>query len=714
MAKPSRQRKLLHHKVTGANIRINAATHAQGECSQAEKLLAKGEHLQALNAFEAVLRVNPNHASAIHGAALACYSLGRSDDACTLLRHATTLAPNNAEYHNNLGTVLAAKRQFEEAIVCHHRAVHLDPTFAQAHNNLGNALRAFGRADAALGCFDQALALNPNYAEAHLNRGNALRALRRTEDALESYHRAVVLAPLLAAAHDSLGTALKELGHWEAALAAYAEALKLAPNAASTHYNLGTAFYQLGRLDDARHALEFALTHAPNLAEAALNLGNVAKDQGRLDDALGNYQHALQLRPNYATAHSNLLFTLNYVDGITPAEILARHCEFNQRYAAEFASRIAPHLNIPDPEKRLKVAYISPDLRGHACAFFVEPLFTHHDRAAVEIFAYAEVANPDEVTARLRGLVDHWRSTVGLADDEVAALIRADGIDVVIDLAGHTARSRILALARKPAPVQASYLGYPATTGLEVMDYRITDAVTEPPGTSEHYYTETLIRLPHSLWCYQPFADMPAVTSLSALNNGYVTFGSFNNFAKVGARVIELWAGVLQALPRACLSMLCAADVPTQARVITQFAAYGISAERLVLYGRESRTAYLQRFAAVDIALDPFPCNGGTTTCDALWMGLPVVTLIGDTFLSRASYSVLSAAGLSEFATPSAADYIAKCVALASDLTQLQTLREGLRRQLQGSALLDGPLLARNMEAALREMWRMWCRGKTS
>ncbi len=678
----------------------------------AARLHAEGQYSAAINAYHAALTLAAEHAPALHGLGVVCFQLGRVEDGLNLVQRATQLDPAKAEYHNNLGTMLAAKRQFEEAIVCHHRALQLDPAFPEAHNNLGNALRQFGRLDEAQLCFERALALKPDYAEAALNLGNVLRDRRMFDEALTAYRQASTLNPRLADAHNNLGTTLKQLGQFSEALAAYRTALTLAPDAALIHYNLGTALYETGQLEAAARELDTALAGQPEFPEALLNLGNIAKDQGRLDAALRYYERALGQRPGYCGAHSNLLFTLNYVDGVSQQTILECHVEFARRHAAKFTAAHLPHANPRDPERRLRVAYVSPDLRAHAVAFFLEPLLRHHDRRAFEIFAYAEVAQPDAVTARLQTLCDAWRDTVGRRDDEVAAMIRGDGIDIVIDLAGHTANNRILALARKPAPLQVSYLGYPATTGLTAMDYRLTDSSTEPVGTSEQYYTETLLRLPGSLWCFQPFPDMPPLTPLPALGAGHVTFGSFNNFAKVGPRVIALWARVLNAIPSARLSLLCAADNPTQERVRAEFATLGVVPERLMLYGREPRSAYLQRFAAVDIALDPFPCNGGTTTCDALWMGLPVITLVGDTFLSRASYSVLSAAGLGEFAQPTQDDYVACCVELSRNLSRLATWRATLRDRLRESPLLDGAQLAHHVESALRGIWRRWCAGE--
>ena len=646
-------------------------------------------------------------AAALNARAVQAYLDGQRAEAVALLRRARGLAPNDPEILNNLGSLLREERQLEEAIVCHHRAIRLRPDFPEAHSNLGNALRDFGRpAEAAL-CFETALAQRPEFPAALVNYGNVLRSLGRIDAALAAYRRAITLDETLPDAHNNLGTALKGLGRWAEAADAYRVALKLAPQSAIAHYNLANVLKETGNGVDAEALLLRALELDPTLPEAHLNLGNLRKDQGRLEEAMACYSRAVAKRPDYAAAHANLLFTLAYVDGLPQSRIFEHHRDWARHHAAGLVRD--DHANVREPGRRLKVAYVSPDLRAHACAFFVEPLLRHHDRAVVEVYAYAEVAQPDAVTARLRALTDVWRSTVGLSDAQVAALIRADGIDVLVDLAGHTANGRLLALARKPAPVQVEYLGYPATTGLEAMDWRLTDAVAEPEGQSEAYYTERLYRLPHSLWCYQPFTDMGEVSGLPAQTRGAVTFGSFNNYAKVGPRVVALWASVLEAVPGARLVMITVPAGEAQASLWQRFEALGVARERVVLHDRLDRQGYVSLFGEVDVALDPFPCNGGTTTCDALWMGLPVVALRGETFLSRASLSVLSASGLAEFAAADEAGYVALCRSLAGDLPALAALRAGLRARLANSPLLDAPGFARDIEAAYRELWRQWC-----
>lgn len=667
----------------------------------------RGEYSEAARCFEASLARRASVA-AWQNYAEVLVRLQRLPEAAAAYQHAAELAPADAELWNQYGSVLQSLRRFEDAIRCHHRATRQRPDFAEAHNNLGNALKDFQRPAEAVACYRRALALNPSLVAAWNNLGNACLDLGRADEAIAALRQAIELAPDFAEAHLNLGNVLKLRGHLAEATYYFNRALALKPGFVQAHNNLGVVMTEQGQHAEAIAHLEQALGLDPNFAEAHNNLGNVYKNQARLDEALGAFRRALALRPDYSGAHSNLLFTLNYVDGVSPAEIFDLSRDFNTRHAARFAP-VSPHYtNDTRSDRRLKIAYVSPDFRAHACAFFLEPLFRHHDRATVEVYAYAEVAHPDPITQRLRSQVDHWRSTVGLNDEQVAVMIRDDQIDILIDLAGHTANGRLLALARKPAPIQVTYLGYPATTGLDVFDYRLTDHWTEPAGTSEQFYTETLVRLPHSLWCYQPFADMPAVSELPA-RCGTLTFGSFNNFAKIGSRVIALWAQVMHAVPASRLLAITVPAGSAQDALRAEFASHGIAPARLELHDRVLRQQYLDLFARVDLALDPFPCNGGTTTCDALWMGVPVVSLIGNTFLSRASYSLLKTTGMEAYAASDAAAYIEICVNAARNLKFLERQRAQLRSQLAQSPLLDAPCFTRDVEQAYRAMWQRWC-----
>lgn len=633
---------------------------------------------------------------------------GAREEALAQFAAAVTVQPCFPVAWRQLGQALLDLGRAQEAVGCFTRALEQQPVFPEALNELGAALQRLGRWKEARNCHAQAVALSPALLDAWNNLGAALMKLGQPVRALEAFGQALAVDPAQPDVHVNLGRLHAQRGDHARAESCFRTALRLRPGCANAHSNLAVVLSELGRQAEARVSLEAALATRPDFPEAWNNLGHVRKAEGNLAGALDAFARAVELRPDYSAAHSNFLFTLAYTEDIPPAQKFELHRDWARRHAADLPR--CALANERAPARRLKLGYVSPDFRAHACALFLEPLLREHDRTAFEVHAYAEVAAPDAVTARLRGLVDHWHDTVGLTDEALAARINADGIDVLVDLAGHTANGRLLALARKPAPVQITYLGYPATTGLEAMDWRLTDAVAEPPGTCEALYTERLYRLPHSLWCYQPFADMQGeVSTLPALAKGHVTFGSFNSYTKIGPQVVELWAEVLHAVPDARLLMVTVPAGATQDALWAHFAELGIGRERVLLHDRLPRERYVATFAEVDIALDPFPCNGGTTTCDALWMGLPVVALRGDTFLSRASLSVLGAAGCAEYAVADAAAYVACCRRLAGDVDALARVRAGLRARLASSPLLDAPAFARDVEAAFRDMWRQWC-----
>jgi predicted O-linked N-acetylglucosamine transferase (SPINDLY family) len=431
---------------------------------------------------------------------------------------------------------------------------------------------------------------------------------------------------------------------------------------------------------------------------------------GLTQEAEQCYYRALQIRPDYAKTYHALLIAANYHSD-DPERIMREHLAWGEHHRSlkPEENRFA---NPPDPQRRLRLGYVSPDFRTHSVAFFLEPLLAHHDPATVEVYAYAHVPRPDAVTERLKTRVQGWRDIHGLSDDQVADLIRQDRIDILVDLAGHTANNRLLVFARKPAPIQVTYLGYPNTTGLTAIDYRLTDALADPPGETERYHTETLIRLPHGFLCYQPPSHAPAVAPPPAAVNGYVTFGSFNNLAKVTPKVVEVWARILKAVEgaRVVMKNKSFSDAATRERCHEQFIRHGIERERIAL--RDRLTAledHLGLYHQIDLALDTFPYHGTTTTCEALWMGVPVITLAGHTHAARVGVSLLTRVGLPELIAQNEDDYVERAVALAQDLPRLTELRATLRQRMTQSPLCDAPAFTRNLEAAYREMWRGWC-----
>jgi predicted O-linked N-acetylglucosamine transferase (SPINDLY family) len=493
----------------------------------------------------------------------------------------------------------------------------------------------------------------------------------------------------------------------------YLQALQLDAKNADALHLLGVLELQERNVDDAIELIEDAIALQPDVADYWMNCGLAYMARGQTGEAVSRQREALRLRPVYPKAHSNLLFSLLFSADATPAEITEEHRRWYRANVAPGLQTMPAPDNVPDAARRLRLGYVSADFREHVIALFVEPIFVNRDAAQFEVFAYDNANAGDSVNVRLRQGVDHWRQIADLDDERLAALIRDDGIDILVDLAGHTRGSRITVFARRPAPVQITYLGYPATTGIEAMDYRLTDAYFDPPGLSETHYVERLVRLPDSLLCYQPPSGTPEVSALPALANGYMTFGSFNQSAKLGSSVLELWARVLHAVPGSHLLMAPVTPGSARERYLKIFAQLGIGAERIEFEPRLPVTQYQELRSRVDIALDPFPMNGGSTTCETLWMGVPVITLGGDRFASRAGVSLLTTAGLAQCVAGDAGEYLAIATALAADLPRLAQLRAGLRSQLQRSPLMDGPRFARNIEALYRQLWRNWCLAQT-
>jgi predicted O-linked N-acetylglucosamine transferase (SPINDLY family) len=608
-----------------------------------------------------------------------------------------------------LGMSLMRQGRSADALEPLQKAAELLPGDFDTHFDLGLTLKGQGHLAEAEASYRRVLEKQPDYAEAHFNLANILHEQGRHAEAEAGYRRALKIKPVYSEAHCHLGNTLQDQGRLAEAEASLRRALEIKPDNAVAHYNLGNIFIEQGRIAEARASYLRALEIKPDYAEAHTNLGNILRNQGLLHEAEACYRRAKEIKPDLAIAYSNLLFTLNFYSDKCGEEIFAVCGEYDKLFCLPHRGEWQTHSNSRESKRRLRVGYISPDFRNHAVAFFAEPILANHDKSQVEIFCYAEVKREDEYTERFRRMGDHWHSTVGMSNEAAAQMIREHQIDILVDLAGHTAENRLLILARKPAPIQITYLGYPGTTGLSAMDYRITDHYADPEGIADTFYSERLLRLPGSLWCYRPSADMSETSPLPALSRGYLTFGSFNNFNKVDQDTLELWAELLRALPNSRLMMLTVPEGEARLRLASRFAELGISAQRLEFYGKLPGAEFRRKFLEVDITLDPVTVNGATTTCESLWMGVPVMSLAGDHFLTRAGLSILSTAGLSDFVASSREDYIRIATHLADNLHLLAEIRDGLREHLSASPLVDEAGFTRNLEALYRKIWADWC-----
>jgi predicted O-linked N-acetylglucosamine transferase (SPINDLY family) len=497
-------------------------------------------------------------------------------------------------------------------------------------------------------------------------------------------------------------------GRHDAALARADAAIALRPHSGRAWLARGLALNALQRPPEAEAALRRAAAVEPDLSEAYRILARILVNQLRVDEGLKVYDAGRAHDPE-GYVRASELFVLNYSDTVTPEALFDRHKAFGEAMEKVYSPIVARFGNSRDPERRLRVGYVSGDLSFHAVALFLIPLLERHDRSVIETFCYSLNEATDEVTARIVERTDHWRSVAHLAHAEVADAIERDRIDILIDLSGHSGIPAFDIFARRPAPLQAGWLGYLCTTGLTRIDYRISDPVADPPGASERYHTETLLRLPHVQWCYRPMVDVASSPAPACERNGRVTFVSCNHTAKLSRTVRRLWAQILRRVPGSRLLALGIAQGPARETVLRDFADDGVDASRVTIEPRLPLEAYFRRLDAADIALDAMPYSGGTTTCDALWMGVPVVTAPGAWPMSRSAASILSTVGMHEWIVSSPDDYAHRAVAAAADVGTLRGLRATLRSRMQASPLMDEPRFARDMEDAYRRVWRTWC-----
>lgn len=617
-----------------------------------------GRLREAEGVYRQVLAAQPNQPDALYLLGTLAQNVGRLDLAADLIRQAIALNPAGLHYHIDLGTILSAQGKLDEGIAEYRRYLEADPNFATAHSNLGVTLKSKGLRDEAIAEFRRAIELDPNLPQAHNNLGIALRESWQLDEAVAAYRRAIELKPDYPEAHNNLAVVLRERGENEAAVA----------------------------------ALHQALYHGGPCAEV----------------------------------QSNLIFSLHYLPGDQfRREIAEEIRRWNQQYAAPLKQFIRPPTNDRNPNRRLRIGYVAMDFRDHVLGRNLLPLFKSHDHQDFEIRCYAGVSHPDAVTEEFRQHADRWCNISRMRDGELAETIRADGVDVLVDLAQHMAGNRLSLFALQPAPVQVSFAGYPESAGLETIDYRITgqwlegemqdagfkiqdELVPSAPPASRRLHPGSGIFLVDTFWCYDPCGLEMAVSPLPAATAGKVTFGCLNSYSKINDRVLGLWGRVLRQVPNSRLLLLSANGSHRQ-RAVGVLGDEGIASHRVEFFEPVPRRQYLELYHRVDVALDPFPYNGHTTSLDALWMGVPLVTLAGDTPVSRGGLSTLNSLGVPEWIAHSEEEYVTIAAGLASDLPRLAEWRSTLRKRMEASPLMDAPRFALQIEHAYREMWRDWC-----
>lgn len=705
----------------------------------------EGDFERAIEAIGKAIQTRPAVPAFHRNLALALQARGRYAEAASHFQEALHTEPANADTHNSLGNVLQELGRPEEAEAHFREAIRLQPTFAEAFNNLGNVLHDQGRLAEALAAYREALRLRPSYVTALNNLGLTLHTLGKMADAVEQYQHALRLEPDNPSSLNGLGLALRGQALFTDAIAQFQRVLQLPTSAAAyaeAYNHLGIVYRELGHSTEALQHFQQALRLKPDYAEACNNLGAVHQEQGNLTDAVAQFQEAIRLKPRFAEAHNNLgaalhlqgflpealaccqqavdlqpgkaplyssyLCVLQYCEDVTPAKLLEAHVEYESRYAVPFRASWQPFDTYRNEEGPLRVGFVSPNFRCHPVGYFLVRLFENLDPEQCETVCYANQIVHDAMTVRLQTAATLWRDVSGLSDEMLAESIRADRIEILFDLAGHTAGNRLLTLARKPAPIQITWLDYEGTTGLSAIDYILADRYEIPPE-AEPWYREKVLRMPDGFVCYEPPTEAPAVTPLPALARGFVTFGSFNLPSKITPRTVAAWAKILHQLPRSRLVLKYRGldDRTASQHFRDLFSRQGIAPERVDLLGWSPYAEFLTCYQEIDVALDPFPYTGGLTTCEALWMGVPVITLVGETFAGRHGLSHLSNVGLTQCIAKDVESYVNTAVDLASDLPNLAELRSTLRQRVAASPLCDGPRFARNFLAMLREVRRV-------
>ena len=704
-----------------------------------------GRYLEAEANFKSCLEANPEDFEALSMFGALKLQMGQHDSAAELLSHAITLNPLQPSAHSELGKVYLETNRIEEAKNCFVKALELEPNLAEAHYKLGNIHRIEGTLDAALACYKKAVSINPNYSEAHNNAGVTYEAKGQRNDAIASYRKALAINPTLENAQFNLGLLLlgkgnavealecfnktialnpnspdahnlkgmvhQERREYTEAIAAYKKALSIDPNFADAHNCLGVTYQLQGNLSDSIASFRKAISLRPDFAAAHTNLGMTLLQMGKSDEAISVLRDAVTINPDSAVCHSNYLFCLSHDENANPEEVFAKHCAFGDHFEAPFRAQWSRHGNLADPDRKLRVGFVSADLYAHAVSSFVEPLWAALDSKLVEIWVYSNNPAEDAVTLRLQGLAQRWRKVHAMSDAELAQKIRDDAIDILFDLSGHTADNRLLTFVRRPAPIQISWIGNPNTTGLTAIDYYLADPYSAPPGLLDSLFTEKIVQLPSGA-LFQPFSPSSPVNELPALASGTLTFATFGRSDKLTDSVIRLWSRVLTAIPGSRMFLVGLSDHSRKANITEQFAHNGVDANRLVFHPRLGMNEYLALHQQVDMILDTFPFAGGTTSCHAVWMGVPVLTLAGKTMSSRVGAIINGNLDLPSFTTESAEEYVAQAVQWSQRLPELAKLRAALRSKTIAAPMCQPHTVARWLEAALRTMWQRWCEGK--
>ncbi len=668
----------------------------------------RGQLGEAANLYQQVLSLNPGHAAANQLLGVIAHQQGNHGQAEQLIRKAIQLDPALVPAYNNLGVVLRARNKLEAAKDNYLKLLSLKPDYAEAHSNLGIILAELKQSGQAAEHLEKAVSLNPKLMDAWNTLGIVRRSEGRLQDAIQSFEKAIQLAPNFAEAHNNLGNAYVTAGQIDKAIGAFQQAIKFQPEYTDAHSNLGNAYEKQGLLDEAWSHFQRALKLNPADPACLFNCGLNLHERGHYEEADNYYQQAIAKNPDNLSFRSNAVMLLNYTDRLPQQEVFEQHCSWETAYKKTMAKPGLPPLKRKQTSHtHIRIGFVSADLREHSVYYFFEPLLKHLDPERFETFCYYNHHERDSKTGHIQSLAQHWRDVADLDDLDLGKQIRKDNIDILVDLSGHSAGHRLGTFCYRPAPVQATWLGYPNTSGLSTMDFRITDIIADPEGDQDQFYTEELIRVEGSFLCYQGNDALPFEQKLPADTSGYLTFGSFNNLTKVNAEVLSLWAKLLAAIPesRLILKSKQLASQSLRDDITKHFTQAGVDGSRIELHAKLANyEEHLRLYDRIDVGLDPFPYNGTTTTLEAMWMGVPTLTLVGNRHAGRVGASILTHMGLEDFNCTSGDSLIEQAKLFNSNRALLRDLRPTLRERMQASPLGQAENHAKHMASAFEQM----------
>ncbi|GJP63563.1 hypothetical protein CLOP_g20626, partial [Closterium sp. NIES-67] len=685
------------------------------------RLKLGGSVQEGIAKYYEAIAADQRYAPAYYNLGVVYSEMGQYEAALQFYDKAVALRPLYAEAHCNMGVIYKNCGDLHSAIACYERCLAVAPNFTIARNNmaialtdLGTKVKLEGDISAGVAHYKRALLFNSHYADAMYNLGVAYGEMLKFDMAVVMYELALHFNPQCAEACNNLGVIYKDRDNLDKAVECYQKALRIKPSFSQSLNNLGVVYTVQGKMDLALNMIQAAILANPAYAEAYNNLGVLHRDAGNIPAAIEAYQQCLAIDPDSRNAGQNRLLAMNYIHEGLDDSLFVAHRDWGERFSRLFP-RFSSWPNSCRPERRLVVGYISPDYFTHSVSYFIEAPLTYHDPNVVKVVVYSAVVKADGKTSRFKEMVQSkggvWRDIFGVDERRVAAMVREDGVDILVELTGHTANNRLGVMACKAAPIQATWIGYPNTTGLRAIDYRVTDALADPPSNKQRH-VEELVRLPGCFLCYTPSSEAGPVCPSPAVANGFVTFGSFNNLAKITPAVVRLWARILLAVPGSRLMLKCkpftCASISQQ--LMAQLEAQGVSPLRvdllpLVLLNHD----HMQSYALMDISLDTFPYAGTTTTCESLFMGVPCVTMGGRVHANNVGVSLLTNMGLPNLVARNEDEYVAIATQLASDIPQLASLRASMRPRMLSSRLCDGPAFTRDLEATYRSLWRRHC-----